>query len=260
MDTVGAAIGPVIALVFLHYYPGHYKPLFYLAFIPGILAILLIFTLKEKRKQPSTIGDGSFLSYFRYWNLATASFRKVVPGLLVFALFNSSDVFLLLVTKEVIGARNILVLGESFGADTITIAAYILYNLVYAATSYPLGALADRLSFRKIILLGFALFATVYAGFAFTNSITVIFILFAIYGLYAAATEGVIKAWITNLASEEHTATAVGFYTSCESICTLLASVIAGAIWANLGSAATFLTTAVVTMIVCVYFLVSTRQ
>jgi MFS family permease len=260
MDTVGAAIGPVIALVFLYYYPGQYAPLFYLAFIPGILAILLVYLLKEKRQPVSTLGKGNFLSYFKYWNIASPEFRKVVPGLLVFALFNSSDIFLLLVTKQVLNGKTLEILGATFNSDTITIAAYIFYNLVYAAGSYPMGVLADRLSFKTIIVFGFVLFAGVYAGFAFASSITAIFILFSIYGLYAAATEGVIKAWITNLSEERDTATAVGFYTSCESICTLLASIIAGTIWTNAGSSATFLTTAGITVMVCVYFLFRLRK
>lgn len=260
MDTVGAAIGPVIALVFLFYFPGQYKTLFYLAFFPGIIAILLIFLLKEKKQPASTLGKGNFFSYFKYWKIASPEFRRIVPGLLVFALFNSSDIFLLLVTKQVLNGRTITLMGTSFNSDTITIAAYILYNLVYAAGSYPMGVLADRFSFRKVIIFGFLIFAGVYAGFAFVSSIPVIFLLFGIYGLYAAATEGVIKAWITNLSQDSDTATAVGFYTSCESICTLLASVIAGAIWTNFGAGSTFLSTAAITLLVCVYFLFQSRK
>ena len=117
----------------------------------------------------------------------------------------------------------------------------------------------NTIEFKKIILFGFIIFAIVYGGFAFTPSIPVIFVLFFIYGLYAAATEGVIKAWITNLAEKENTATAIGFYTSCESICTLLASIIAGAIWANFGSAYTFLITAIIAIFVCIYFLLKVK-
>lgn len=259
MDTVGAAIGPVIALVFLFFYPGEYKTLFYIAFIPGILSILLIFLLKEKRQPVSTLGKGNFFSFFNYWKIATPAFRKAVPGLLLFALFNSSDIFLLLVTKETIGDQTIYINGATFHADTITIAAYIFYNLVYALASYPMGMLADKLGFKKIILLGFALFAVVYGGFSTGPSIGMIFILFSVYGFYAAATEGVIKAWITNLAHKENTATAIGFYTSCESICTLLASIIAGALWTSFGSTSTFITTASVTVIVFLYFSLKKR-
>lgn len=259
MDTVGAAIGPAFALVFLFFYPGQYKTLFYLAFIPGILAILLIFLLKEKKQPVSTMPKGNFFSFLKYWKIATPEFRKVAVGLLLFALFNSSDVFLLLITKETIGNETINILNVTFNADTLTIAAYILYNLVYAVFSYPMGALADKFSFKTIIIAGLVLFAIVYGGFAFNPSIPVIFLLFAIYGLYAAATEGVIKAWISNLADSRNIATAIGFYTSCESICTLLASIIAGALWANFGSSSTFIATSAVALLVCLYLALRAR-
>ncbi|HMK24541.1 MAG TPA: MFS transporter [Chitinophagaceae bacterium] len=260
MDTVGAAIGPVLALLFLFFYPGEYKTLFYLAFIPGVLSILFIFLLKEKKQPVSTLGKGNFFSFFKYWEIASPEFKRVVAGLLLFALFNSSDIFLLLITKKTIGETTLSFMGNTFNADTITIAAYVFYNLVYATASYPLGALADKFSLKKIILLGFSLFAVVYGGFAFDPSIGVIFILFFVYGIYAAATEGVIKAWISNLAQKGNTATAIGFYTSCESVCTFLASTIAGALWVNFGSTSTFITTAVIAIIVCIYFMLKVKD
>ena len=259
MDTVGAAIGPVLALLFLYFYPGDYKTLFYLAFIPGILSICFIFLLKEKKQPVSTLGKGNFFSFFNYWKIASPAFRKVVSGLLVFALFNSSDIFLLLITRETIGNDTITLAGATFNADTITIAAYIFYNLVYAVASYPMGVLADRFSHRKLIITGFILFAIVYGGFAFKPSVSVIFMLFALYGIYAAATEGVIKAWITNLAHTKNTATAIGFYTSCESVCALLASILAGALWTSFGSASTFITTSAISLIVGLYFMFNIR-
>jgi MFS family permease len=100
LDTTGATIGPVIALAFLLFYPGEYKTLFYLAFIPGIISVLLVFLVKEKRQPASTMEKGSFFSFFKYWGIATKEYKHLVTGLLLFALFNSSDVFLLLKTKR----------------------------------------------------------------------------------------------------------------------------------------------------------------
>lgn len=254
MDTVGASIGPVIALLFLYFSPGGYTTLFYIAFIPGIISVLLIFLLKEKKQPVSTLGKGNFFSYFSYWKIASPEFKKIVPVLLLFALFNSSDVFLLLITKESIGSSNVTIMGATFNADTITIAAYIFYNLIYALSSYPIGVMADRTGFRKMIASGLILFALVYTGFAFNPSVSVIFLLFAVYGVYAAATEGVVKAWITNLSHEQNTATAIGFYTSAESVCSLFASIIAGAIWTGIGSTYTFLISGLVAFVVAIYF------
>jgi MFS family permease len=248
MDTVGATIGPSLALLFLYFNPGHYKTIFYLAFIPGIISVLLIFLLKEKKQPVSTLGKGNFFSFFKYYKIATSEYKRLVTGLLLFALFNSSDIFLLLKTKEVTDD------------DTTTIAAYVFYNLVFAIASYPLGALADKLSFKKVFLSGLFLFALVYTGFAFHPTTVIIFVLFFIYGIYAAATEGVTKAWITNIAHTQNTATAIDFYTSCESVCTLFASIVAGMIWTGFGSFYTFLITAIIAIVVLVYFLLHTPR
>jgi MFS family permease len=243
MDTLGAAIGPTAALLFLLFYPHHYQSVFLLAFIPGIISVALIFLLKEKREPASTLGKGNFFSFFKYWKIASVDYKQLVVGLLFLALFNSSDLFLLLKTKEVTGS------------DQWTIGAYILYNVVFALASYPLGAFADRIGIKKVFFGGLILFASVYFLFGIAHSATVIFTAFFIYGIYAAATEGITKAWITNMAHTTNTATAIGFYTACESICTLLASTIAGSIWIGLGSTVTFFTTSAAAICVILYFI-----
>lgn len=243
MDTLGAAIGPGIALLFLLFYPAHYRLIFLLAFIPGLISVVLVFLLKEKKAASSTLAKGNFFSFFGYWKIASPEYKKVVGGLLFFALFNSSDIFLLLKTKEVTGN------------DQLTIGIYILYNIVFAFASYPLGMIADRTGIRKVFFGGVALFALVYFLFGITHSTLIIFTAFFIYGIYAAATEGIIKAWITNMAHTANTATAIGFYTSCESICTLLASVIAGFLWTSFSSSVSFFVTAAASVCVVLYFM-----
>jgi MFS family permease len=254
LDSIGATVGPIIALIILLYYPGQYRTLFYVAFIPGFISIIFLFFLSEKKKVVSTLEKVNFFTFFKYWKIADPDYKRLVGGLLLFALFNSSDVFLLLKTKQTIGDNEIKFLGATLTSDTITIAAYVVYNLFWSSLSYPCGILADRIGFKKIFVMGLVLFAVAYAGFAFNPPIAVIFILFAIYGLFSAATDGVSKAWITNIAHNKNTATAIGFYTSCQSIATLLASVIAGAIWTNFGSFYTFISTAVIAVIVLLWF------
>jgi MFS family permease len=240
-DTVGACVGPILALVLLHFYPGSYQAVFYLAFIPGLMSVLLIFLIREKKKPVLPEGNGGFFSYFQYWKIASPEFRKLVTGLLMLALFNSSDVFLLLRTKEITQS------------DTHVIGAYIFYNFVYAAAAFPMGILADRLGMKKIFIVGIMLFALTYTGFAIADEPWMPYALFFIYGLYAAATEGIARAWITNLAHENKTATAIGFYTSCESVCALLASIIAGFIWSKYGAMPTFGLTAIISVVVIIY-------
>ncbi len=242
MDTLGAAIGPTLALLFLLHYPRQYQRIFLIAFIPGIISVALIFLLKEI-KQPGSIGKKTtFFSFLSYWKIASLDYRRLVIGLLILALFNSADVFLLLKTRQITGS------------DQVTIEAYIFYNIVFALASYPLGALADRIGIRKVFFSGLLLFAVVYFLFGISNSSGIIFSAFFIYGIYAAATEGITKAWITNLTLPSNTATAIGFYTSLESICTLLASIIAGAIWTGFGSSTAFFVTAGAAIIVLAYF------
>lgn len=242
MDTLGAAIGPTLALLFLLHYPRQYQRIFLIAFIPGIISVALIFLLKEI-KQPASIGKKTtFFSFLSYWKIASLDYRRLVIGLLILALFNSADVFLLLKTRQITGS------------DQVTIEAYIFYNIVFALASYPLGALADRIGIRKVFFSGLLLFAVVYFLFGISNSSGIIFSAFFIYGIYAAATEGITKAWITNLTLPSNTATAIGFYTSLESICTLLASIIAGAIWTGFGSSTAFFVTAGAAIIVLAYF------
>jgi len=248
MDTLGAAIGPALALVLLSLFPERYTLIFLIAFIPGLISVLLIFLLKEKRIKTSTLGKGHFFSFFRYWKIAPQDYKKLVVGLLFLALFNSSDIFLLLKTKEITGS------------DQLTIGAYILYNVFFALASYPLGKLADSIGIKTVFFSGLILFALVYFLFGITTSVFIIFGSFIIYGIYAAATEGIVKAWITNMAHDTNTATAIGFYTSCESICTLLASVIAGALWTSFGSSATFFVTSAAAIIAFVYLQITISE
>jgi MFS family permease len=240
-DTLGAVTGPALALAFLHFYPSQYKSLFFYAFIPGIVSVLLIFLLKEKKSAiRSTPGQG-FFSYLSYGKTAGSEYRQLVSGLLIFAVANSSDLFLLLRAREI------------SGSDSITISAYILYNLVYAVSSYPMGMLADKIGMKKVFVLGLLLFATVYTGFALNKDPFGVYVLFALYGIYAAATEGIAKAWITNIAHEKNTATAIGFYTSCQSIAAFTASSIAGLIWQASGSKACFLFSVSLSLIAIVW-------
>lgn len=244
MDTFGAVLGPAIALVFLYYYPGDYKRLFLWSIIPGICVILLTRFIKEKKKQAaihSTKPRVSFFVFIHYWKSSTAAYKRLVAGLLLFALFNSSDIFLLLKMKEQ-GLSDSQVLG-----------IYIFYNLVFALIAYPVGILADKMGLKKIFLSGLAAFAVVYLGFAFNENLVIFFLLFVLYGFYAAATDGISKAWITNIVDKNETATAIGTYTGFQSICALIASSLCGLLWYNIGAMATFLTTAVITIIVIIY-------
>ena len=244
MDTFGAALGPLLALAFLYAYPREYKTLFLLAFIPGILSVLMTFLIREKKFPPLVTQKKGFLSYFHYWKRATPNFQKVMPGFWIFLLFNSADFFLILFTRTLLEGQYFTWGQLKLDADTATIGVYIFYNLVYASSAPLLGSIADKMGFKPVLIGGFLLYACVYAGFATSPGIQGLLVLFGCYGLYAGATEGVIKAWVSNQSAPEERGTALGFFSSCESIGALVASILAGFIWTTWGAAATFISTA----------------
>jgi len=244
LDTVGAAIGPIVALIYLYYHPGEYFWLFIIAFFPGIIAISFTFFIKEKKKSTTTEKKSpGFFSYLKYWKKSPTLYKKLVIGLLLFTLFNSSDALLL------------LNLNKTGFSDTKVISFYIFYNLVFALASYPLGVLADKLGMKKILIAGLFLFAIVYFFFGFAVTGWHFLALFLIYGIYAASTEGVSKAWITNISNKNEIATAIGFYNSLASICAMLASAIAGILWFTFSPTVMFMTSGIGVALVVVYLL-----
>lgn len=244
MDTLGAVLGPLLALLYLYFYPEEYRSLFLFALLPGLLAIGATFLLKEKHRNPTVESVGiSFFSFLRYWKTSPTKYRKVVIGLLIFALFNSSDIFLLLKAKE------------SGLDDTLVVGVYIFYNLVYAMTAYPLGILADKIGLKRMLVSGLMVFTVVYFGMALSPNLYGIAALFFLYGIYAAATEGISKAWISTITDKKDTATAIGTFTAFQSICALFASSLMGLIWYSFGSRTTFVVTGIATFMVVLYFI-----
>lgn len=241
MDTMGAVLGPLLALGFLYLYPGNYQRLFLLAAIPGAVAVLFTLLLNEKNTVAAGKKTIPFHQTFGYWKQSPQQYRKLVIGLLLFALFNSSDVFLLLKMKEA-GLQ-----------DAVLIGVYIFYNLVYVLFAFPAGKLADRVGMQKVFLAGLFFFILTYMGFAFANNIWLFILFFVCYGLYAAATESVAKAWISNLVPANENASAIGLFTGFQSIAALLASSLAGFLWFRFGAVAVFSTAAAVTAFVLLW-------
>ena len=189
------------------------------AFLPGLIAIALTFFLKEKKSALILKNSPGFFAYLKYWKRANGQYKLIVMGLLSFALFNSSDAFLLLKVKQ------------ATGSDQQMIVYYIFYNLVYALASYPMGVLADKIGLKTVLFCGLLMFAIIYLGFGFAAIPVHFVILFFGYALFAAATEGVSKALLSNLALKQDLATAIGFFTSFSSIFAMLASSLAGLMW-----------------------------
>jgi MFS family permease len=248
MDTVGAALGPALALIWLYFRPGDYIPLFFIAFLPGIISVLLLFTLKEQNNLAPQGKTITFSDSMRWLKTATPAYRTLLWGLLLFASINSAEIFLLLRAKD---------LGMS---DAGVVGLYIFFNLIFALLAYPLGRLSDTMGMKRIFLLGLALFAITYLGMALLSSTTAIIALFFVYGGFAAATDGLAKAWISKVCGPREKAVGLGTFAGLQSLSLLLASVWAGLLWDIAGPMTVFLLTAGLSVPVGLYFLLKVKE
>lgn len=217
MDTLGAIIGPLVAFIILGLSQQNYRLLFGLAFIPGLVAIILIiFGVREIVPEAKRV--------FRF-SLKTVDQRLKIflIIMIVFTLGNSSDAFLIL------RARNI---GVS--ASVIPL-LWLTFNFSYFLWAYPAGVLSDRVGRRKTIFLGFLIFSACYTGFALNQSPFIIWFIFIIYGLYYGFTEGNLRAYVADLTDPEIRATVFGLFHTVVGITLLPANLLMGFLWQRFG-------------------------
>lgn len=225
MDTLGAVVGPAIALLLLQWYNGNYQTVFWFSMIPGIFAVLtIIFFIKDKQTTPRTAASRPQLT-LKHFNWKMKFFVLIAA---VFALGNSSDAFLILRAQQV-------------GVPVVVIpAVYLTFNLIYSLSAIPAGIAADRFGKKRLILIGFILFAALYYGFAMAGSQRTIWMLFCCYGLFMGLTEGIQKGYLATIIPAEFKATAFGVYATAVGLATLPASLIGGMLWDRVSPAATF--------------------
>ncbi len=227
IDSLGAVIGPLLALLLMHYLNENMRLTFVIAFIPALIGVvLLMLFVKEKSSPPSTEGKK---------NIIRISWKEINPSLklffvisMVFAIGNSSDAFLILRSKQ---------LGLT---TTLVVLAYVLYNVIQTLFATPGGQLADKIGARKVYAIGLAVFAFVYFTFGFINNPVWIWVLFPIYGIYIAFTDGVSKAYISEFITERESGTYFGIYQTGTAVCQFLASFIGGMLWTIFGASVTF--------------------
>lgn len=240
MDTIGAVLGPLSAILLLALFPGNYTLIFILAFIPSVIAILFALRVKEAKiikevKQRYSIKE--------FWSLAHRDYKVLLTLFTIFSLANSSDVFLILKSRDI--AKT----------DTMAILGYVFYNIIYAVSSYPIGILADRLGKRKVFIFGLYIFSIVYLGFALNDSFYFMWLLFTLYGIYASSTEGISKAWISDLVENKYRGTAIGLFTGATSLAVMLGSILAGFLWDKFGSDIPFMISAVLSAFTATFLL-----
>lgn len=222
LDTLGAVVGPLVALAALAL-GASLRAVLFLAIVPGLVTLVMLRGVREAPRRaaasrPSPGGAGRLPA--RFW--------VVLAIWTVFSLGNSSDVFLILRAND---------LGLT---TTLTVLAYVVYNVVYAGLSWPLGALSDRIARPAILASGLAVFALVYLGFASAGSSWVVWPLFAVYGVYIAATEGVARALVGDTAGEGGAGTAYGIFAAVTGAALLAASIVAGLLWSRINPSAPF--------------------
>lgn len=244
LDTLGAVVGPLIALLAIYFLDNNFRLIFFLAFIPACIGIILLLLFVKERRKEKNHNQAIRFS----WRNLDPSFKIFLLISFVFALGNSSDAFLIL------RAQN---MGLSV---TLVVLAYVLFNFTYAIFSVPAGIISDKIGSKKVLFSGFLLFSIIYLLFGLTNNSLVLWLLFPFYGIYMALTEGVSKAYISNLVPEEKTGTAFGIYQTTIGLCTFFASLIAGLLWTYIGVSAPFIFGSVMAIISAFLFVVLEKK
>jgi len=142
----------------------------------------------------------------------------------------------------------------------LVVLAYVLFNFTYALFSMPAGIISDKIGPKKVLLGGFLLFSAVYLFFGLAHSSLFLWFLFPIYGIYMALTEGVGKAYISNLVPQEKTGTAFGIYQTTIGLCTFFASLIAGLLWTYIGVSVPFIFGSITAIISALLFIVLEKK
>lgn len=239
-DTLGAAIGPLVALALLNTTNGNVRAVFGWTLVPGVLAVVVaVLLLRDPRRRgvplpatttataaqlpdeesvtPPAVKTGFGSRFWLFTALATC-----------FALGNSSDAFLFLRTEG---------LESSLAAVPLV---YFAFNLVYALLATPLGSLSDRWGRLPMLAGGYAAFALVYLGWTQATTTWHVWALFLLYGAYYAATEGVAKAFVSDLVPQARRGSALGWFNGLTGAAALPANVVGAWLWGQFGPGATF--------------------
>jgi len=223
MDNSGAIVGPLAAFVLLIFFPENYRLIFLLAGIPAVLSILVIILgIKEaKRDQESLFKKFHFKDF-------PAKFYLFLVIVFVFTLGNSTDALLMVKANEV---------GVKVAFIPLV---YMITSIVAVLFAIPVGSLSDRIGKEKILIAGYLIYAIVYYGFGVTSHAGAIVALFAMYGLYSAATDGIQKAFISDITDKNRQGTGLGIYNALLGITLLPASLIAGVLYDKVNSRVPF--------------------
>jgi MFS family permease len=236
MDTSGAVLGLAIAAVIIYLLQGRdlilephtYKWLVLVGVVPAVLGVIVLLAFVHEKRQSTAAGAIAGGPEAKSTIRFDTHFKLFLFVMGVFTLGNSSDFFIIL------RAQN---LGSSVLYVTVML---VLFNVTYAAVATPAGILSDKIGRRRVIALGWLIYAAVYLGFALSNSVALIWVLFACYGVYYGIVEGVAKAFVADLVPAERRGTAYGYYQGVVGTMLLPASLLAGWLWDKISPATPF--------------------
>ena len=232
MDSAGAIAGPLVALLLLAHYG--IRSVFWAAAIPGALCVMVaLFGIRETKRRVAGNSDAKLVSRsVTTPNVSMVAlpraFYMVLIAVTLFSLGNSSDMFLVMRAQNV-GIR--VALAPLLG---------LVFNVTYTLGSWPAGWFSDRFPRRWIAAAGYLIFAAVYFVFGRAPSTSAIWITMAVYGLYYALTQPVLKALVVETVGQEVRGRALGVYFFATSVATLAASLITGQLWKLYGAAVPF--------------------
>lgn len=238
MDHAGAAVGPLLATIFLFFSPDNYRLLFALTIIPGALAVLTLTRVREPEPvRTKPLEPLELLAPMEPLGPLPRPLKRYLLILSVFTLGNSSDTFLLLQLSQ----SGVPLMGLTL--------LWSAQHTIKALLSMRGGMLSDRLGRRSLIISGWIIYAIVYAGFAFSQSIYALVGWFLLYSTYASAVEGSEKALIADLTPERLRASAFGWHAAVQGFGALAAGILFGLLWQYFGAPVAFLTGAALAIV-----------
>lgn len=240
LDTVGAFVGPLLAMGLMVCLAGRVRIVFWLATIPAVIAVaILVFAVQEPEgSRPKAVRQNPFTGF--HWRSFSVSFWRLVVVAALFTLMRFSEAFLVLRVQAT---------GLSIAYAPL---ALVVMNFAYVLSAYPAGALSDRLPRHHLLVVGCAVMLVADLFLAFGNGFVAIFVGIAAWGLHMGLTEGLLAALTADHAPAGLRGTAFGVVNLVRGVMLLVASLIAGGLWTKFGAQATFLTGAGFAMLTAV--------
>ena len=266
LDSIGAVIGVGLATALLYYFgssESSYRTIFWLSFIPGFIAVCLLILFVKDVGASKTITAQPIKKIKKSDNKTKAS--KVIKNnssrlssnfnlLKTWKLF-SSDLKIFLIIAALFNLASFsyaffLLRAQNIGVAVALIPVlYFVYNIFYAASSYPAGKISDYLGRNNVLIAGYLLFALTALGFGFFATKASLWLLFALYGIVLGLTDGVSRAFVADLAEKKYSGTAFGSYHMIIGLTIFPANVIGGLLWKTYSPETPFIAASILAVI-----------